>query len=325
MNVPGLEGQRLHWLIGTIVVSAFGYLAFSLWGGWGEVVAAFRAVGLGGVLIVLALSLVNYGLRLVRWERYLVVLGHRLPVVVNALIYVGGFALTTTPGKAGELLRGVFLKKRGIPYSQSTAAFFSERLSDLVAIVLLSLLGLGLYPQGEVVLLFGAVLVIVGLLVLSRAHLLVDLRRELTLGDGRVKRGIGHVLSLLVEARRCHGLGILLVATVLSLLAWSAEAYGFYLILQWMGQEVSLMFAFSVYALAMLAGALSFLPGGLGGTETVMVGLLLWAEMPHAQAIAATIIVRLATLWFAVAIGGIALCLVTKSKREYTERACNSR
>lgn len=43
--------------------------------------------------------------------------------------------------KAGELLRGIFLKTRGMPYKQSTAAFLSERLSDLVAVVLLAMLG----------------------------------------------------------------------------------------------------------------------------------------------------------------------------------------
>ena len=56
----------------------------------------------------------------------------------------------------------------------------------------------------------------------------------------------------------------------MSVIAWTAEAVAFTLILHWVGIEVPLAFAVFVYALAMLAGALSFMPGGLGGAEGVM-------------------------------------------------------
>jgi glycosyltransferase 2 family protein len=52
---------------------------------------------------------------------------------------------------------------------------------------------------------------------------------------------------------------------------------------------------------------LSFLPGGLGGAEVTMVGLLLLNGMNEAQAVACTLFVRLATLWFAVILGLLAL------------------
>jgi uncharacterized protein (TIRG00374 family) len=57
----------------------------------------------------------------------------------------------------------------------------------------------------------------------------------------------------------------------------------------------------------MLAGAISFMPGGLGGAEAVMVALLMWKGMAGADAVAATVLIRLATLWFAVAIGALML------------------
>jgi uncharacterized protein (TIRG00374 family) len=70
---------------------------------------------------------------------------------------------------------------------------------------------------------------------------------------------------------------------------------------------MSLSFAIFVCALSMLAGALSFLPGGLGGAEAVMVSLLVLKCMSMPAAIAATVFIRLATLWFAVLIGLVAL------------------
>jgi uncharacterized membrane protein YbhN (UPF0104 family) len=45
----------------------------------------------------------------------------------------------------------------------------------------------------------------------------------------------------------------------------------------------------------------------LGGTEAVMVSLLVLKGMSLPAAVAATVFIRLATLWFAVLIGIIAL------------------
>ena len=57
----------------------------------------------------------------------------------------------------------------------------------------------------------------------------------------------------------------------------------------------------------MLIGGLSFLPGGLGGSEAVMIGLLVWQGVAHPLAVTVTLITRLATLWFAVVLGIVAL------------------
>jgi len=62
-----------------------------------------------------------------------------------------------------------------------------------------------------------------------------------------------------------------------------------------------------IYSVSVLAGALSFIPGGLGSTEAVMVLLLTLVGVNTPAAIAATLICRLATLWFAVIIGGAVL------------------
>jgi uncharacterized protein (TIRG00374 family) len=118
------------------------------------------------------------------------------------------------------------------------------------------------------------------------------------------------VLQVLEHAQQCHRLHLLLGLTLLSVVAWSAEAVAFHWILQWMGADIELTFAVFVYALAMLAGAVSFMPGGLGGAEAVMVGMLMFKGMNSADAVAATVLIRLATLWFAVAIGALMLLRV---------------
>lgn len=302
-----LDGWRLRALILSIIIATAGYLGFSLWGGWQEVVDAFIRIGVIGTVLALGMSLVNYGLRFIRWQLYLSRLGHSVAWPTSLRIYLSGFALTTTPGKAGEAFRGVLLKQRGVPFPTTFAAFISERLSDLVAIVLLTLLGLAQYPQAWGLVLAGVAGIVVVLACLSSQRLLLRLNAWSRDRVGKLGRLVTHTTDMLQDARRCHNPQLLVLATLLSVVAWGAEALAFYWVLAWLGADVSLSFAIFVYALSMLAGALSFLPGGLGSAEAVMVSLLVVKGMTMPAAIAATVFIRLATLWFAVAIGLVAL------------------
>ena len=65
-----------------------------------------------------------------------------------------------------------------------------------------------------------------------------------------------------------------------------------------------------IYGLAVLAGSLTFLPGGIGGTEAVMIILLSLLGIDYISALAITIICRAATLWFAIFIGGISFFFI---------------
>jgi uncharacterized protein (TIRG00374 family) len=71
--------------------------------------------------------------------------------------------------------------------------------------------------------------------------------------------------------------------------------------------HLPLLTAIGFYAVAMVAGALSALPAGLGGTEAVLTGLLVAQSATPAMALAITVLARLLTLWLAVGLGVAAL------------------
>jgi uncharacterized membrane protein YbhN (UPF0104 family) len=48
---------------------------------------------------------------------------------------------------------------------------------------------------------------------------------------------------------------------------------------------------------------LSFLPGGIGGAEAVMLGLLVLAGIDGTTAIVAILMCRIAALWYSIAVG----------------------
>jgi uncharacterized membrane protein YbhN (UPF0104 family) len=65
--------------------------------------------------------------------------------------------------------------------------------------------------------------------------------------------------------------------------------------------------AFTIYPLAMLAGAASMLPGGVGSTELTIILLLGVYGVTFSIATIAAIGIRFATIWFAVLAGFICL------------------
>lgn len=300
--------RGLRALILSVVAAAVGYLAFSLWGGWQDVLAALRQVSWPVLLLLLLLSLVNYGLRFARWQHYLSLFGHRVPWLRSLRIYLGGFALTTTPGKAGEALRCVLLQPLGVSWPHSLAALLAERLGDLVAILLLAAIGLSAYPQGRGVMLFMTVVLLLLLLFIQQRLWLEQLDRWLRRRfSGRAAALAAGLIETMLHSSRLFSLPLLVYSAVLGVVAWGAEGVAFYYLVQVLGTDLDLPTALFIYAFSMLVGAVSFLPGGLGGAELAMVTLLTLHGMSPGVAVAATVIIRLATLWFAVLLGAVAL------------------
>jgi len=290
----------------TVALAAAGYLGLSLWAGWREVAAAFVRAGIVVVVGMLALSLVNYLLRFVRWQHYLAILGHDVPWRPSGRIYFAGFALTTTPGKMGELLRGVMLKPFGVPLTESTAAFFSERAADLLAILLLSTAVFWLYPHGAP-LVAGTLAVVAAVIVAVQFPGWIHAIDAWAVQRGGRWAALAKLCELVLGFRRCFRWTTLSWALLLGVVAWGAEAVAFHWLLVALGHPLPLPLSVFIYAFAMLVGGLSFLPGGLGGSEAVMVALLIANGLPQPVAVSATILCRLATLWFAVALGAVAL------------------
>jgi uncharacterized protein (TIRG00374 family) len=305
-----LRGWRFRALLLIVLLSACGYLAFSLWAGWHEVVAALVRVGFTGTAIALSLSLVNYGMRFVRWQRFLALLGHHVHTPESLRIYIAGFGLTILPGKVGETIRSVFLKHHGVSYPESLAAFFSDQFSNLISILVLIGLGLWAYPQYQPMVMALLVVIVIGLLVLQQTAWLRAIENfALQRLPARLGKLVGHAIEIVLHSGRCFSLPMLLYGMVLGIGAWGAEGVAFYYVVNQLDGGISLQTALFIYGLAMVIGALSFFPGGLGGMEATMVALLILNHVAQPQAVAATVLIRLATLWFAVGLGIFALSL----------------
>lgn len=308
---PARLHRAVRAVLWSVVVAAIGYLGLSLWAGWRDVAAAVLLVGPWVLLGLLALSLCNYLLRFVRWGRYLTLLEAPVPWRVNLVAYFAGFALTTSPGKLGETLRSLLLKPQGVPTTASLGAFFAERASDLMSILMLAAIGLWSYAPARPVVGLAVAFMVLALALVQWTSLIAAIDRwalaKAEPGNGKAPprwaRLLSHACEIVLHFRRCFTLPALSMGLGLGVIAWLAEGVGFWWLLSALGHPLDLQTAVFIYAFAMLVGGLSFLPGGLGGSEAVMIALLALNGLPEAAAVTATLICRLATLWFAVALG----------------------
>lgn len=249
------------------------------------------------VLAAGALSLLNYAFRVVRWRVYMKQLGRTLSWSFVALSFMSGFAFTLSPGKLGEMVRARYYLPKGLSMSSLTGAFFVERLLDLLAMIVLAAAVLAelqayRYFFWVAVALVGGLLAMLALVPWSRVHL-----------PARVAVA-QKVVTTLAHAQQFLSPGVLLVGLALGLGAWFFEALGLKILADILAKTpVPLFSAMGIYALAIIVGALSFLPGGLGSTEAVMTALLYSHGLTMPEALLTTLVCRLLTLWLAVLIG----------------------
>ena len=275
----------------------------------------------GLVPVIVGLTIFNYALRFVKWQYYLHLLGVRgLSTRDSAGIFFGAFTMVMTPGKVGELLKSYLLRRvAGTPVAASAPIILAERLTDGLAMVALAALGLAALPDGWVLLVVTASAAIIGILVVQHRP---TAERVLQLGEriGPLAPRVHHLRQFYESAYQLLRPGPLGLAVLIGLISWAGECVAFYFVLIGLGLPGSwslLIAATSILALSSLIGAASMLPGGLGIADAGIATMLLLAVasplMTRDVAVAASLLIRFATLWFGVILGAFVLFLYRRN------------
>lgn len=265
--------------------------------------------------LILGLTLFNYALRFLKWQYYLRLIGVRdLPPRDSAGIFFSSFTMVLTPGKVGELLKSYLLRRvAGTPVSASAPIIVAERMTDGLAMVALASAGLLIAPFGWQIVLLTLVSATVAIGVIQNRPLA---ERILRAGEriGPISTRVHHLREFYESAYGLLRPGPLVLAVVIGLVSWLGECVAFYLVLRGLGLPGSwqlLVLATSILAVSTLFGSASMLPGGLGVADASIAGMLVAVVasplMTRDLAIAASLLIRFATLWFGVLLGAVTL------------------
>jgi uncharacterized protein (TIRG00374 family) len=311
-SAPDAMVRFRRWAAAAVALAVLGYLLYALWKGIAETQAELAHFSWPLYLPVLGLTIVNYSLRYGKWHLLLHRLGVAVPHRTNAWIFLAGLAMVISPGKAGELVKPYLVQVcTRAPMLRTVPALVVERGTDGLAVVILAAIGVSTYFAEARELIFGT-------LAVSALIVAVISIRPLALGALDLLARVGFVrlsarLSEVYEATWTCLQPVPLALTMgMSLVAWFAECVGYWLIFRGLGAETSLGAATFLYSFATVFGAPS--PGGMGMSDVALVegALQLVRSLTPPQALAASLLVRMATLWFGVLIGAFALLRMEK-------------
>jgi glycosyltransferase 2 family protein len=297
----------------SIAFGAIVYLAFSIYADFEKLLTAFGSFNWLWLPLILSLSFLNYVFRFFKWHYYINILDIKLSFKTSFLIFLSALTMSVTPGKLGEVLKSYLLKEEnGTPISKSAPILLAERITDFISIVMLCLIGSYYFDYGKtIVIIVGLVFILTIILLGSRT---ISLKIIGFFENFKfLKKHIEKVHTSYESIYLMVKIKPLLIATAISLLSWFFECIGFYIVINVFSStsniEVSLLSATFIYAFSTLVGAIAMLPGGVGVTEASLTGLLILSNIPKDISVASTIIIRLATLWFAVLVGIISVLI----------------
>jgi uncharacterized protein (TIRG00374 family) len=304
---PKSSARRWHDI--AILAALFAFVIAGLAGlaaatGWEETKHQLMQLHLGQIAILLCLSLVNYLFRGVRWHLFSNRLGLPTTLIQDLRHFLGGFAMSVTPGRVGELIRMRWLRREtGWAVERTAPLVLMDRASDLAAMALILAGGVALSAGGIAMATPVAILALAAAFVATRPKLLAGCVTLLYRTIGKFPRLMARVRIAAHSLTVFSSGPIMAGALALGLIGWIAEGYAFHLLLMWMGADIGLTIAIAIFTFSTLAGGLTGAPGGVGGAEAAMVALLSLEGIPLEVSIPATAVIRLTTLWFAILIG----------------------
>jgi glycosyltransferase 2 family protein len=302
-------------IIFSLVFGLLVYVALAFWSDWRQLTAALMEFPWLWLPAVVALTLVNYGGRLLKWQWYLDLLGVKIARKESAKVFGVGMLMVMTPGKAGEFLKSYMVKNvTGTPMSVTAPAVLAERMTDGLAMLMLASVGLFAFPYptariAALTAVAGIVTILIVIQIRPLALRLLEIARRLP----AIKRMAGSLSQLYESSYLIFRPRNLLIALGVGIVSWAAEGVAYYLVLIGFGAEpgwLTLFLAIFIFCISTVIGAIFAMPGGLGGVEGSLVFLSMsLLALSQAHATAAALLIRFCTLWMGVGIGVVSFLL----------------
>lgn len=297
-------------LVVALMASALVYAVIIFASDGPEVARALNGFSPWVLVTMLALSLACFVIRAVRWGMLMRLMGHRASLLDSIYLQLSGQTMAVSPGRVGEVLKPWLARESAnMPMTEGVALIFAERVADLIAVAILSVYGLTAIGA-ELWALAAVVAIIVGAIAVASSKHFHKLAHKVA-SKSLPEKHQAALTGLSGTLGSSLSLRALSWSVPMSVVAWGLEGVGFALCMRELGfSGLEMSSAVSVYAVSTIAGALTFLPGGIGMTEASMAGILVAVGMNASAASATTLLTRVATLWWGVGLGW--LCLLSR-------------
>lgn len=289
------KGNLWIGLIAGVVI----YFAMTIYGDYDRVLVAISSFYMEYIPILLILAFTNYLLRALKWHYFFKVLILDISLKENLWVFLSGLLMAVTPGKFGEIWKSWLIRDlRGYDLRRTVPIVFMDRITDVVAMLTLASFGVFVFRVSILSFTLVVAILLSMLMVLRSKTIMLKI-------FGKSAR-FDNLRDAYLSSLDLLKLRPFILTVLISLVAWFMECLAFYLTFRGLSVEVGLFESTFIYAISSIAGALTMLPGGLGVTEASLAGLSSHLMMlDESTTVAATLIIRTVTLWFAVGVGAV--------------------
>ncbi|MBK7981925.1 MAG: flippase-like domain-containing protein [Ignavibacteriae bacterium] len=305
--------MRKHFknIILVLSISLFVYIILAIYSDVDLVYKEFINFPISKIITALLIAIGILIFKFFRWNYLLKLKSIKIDLISSVQIFCTGLIMSVSPGKFGELIKSYFLKdKFNIEYSLSVPVIIAERFSEFFTLLILeSLILILIFKNFSMILLILIAAIIVLILAANRTFfskivLLFSQIKFLKIDKSKS--------DAIIDSRK-----LLFNPTVIaySFFSWLLEFFCFYIILSNFITDIFVLEAVSSYAIAIIFGSITMLPGGIGTTESSLAYLLVNNGLNLNYSVVTTIFIRILTLWIPVLIGFASLTIYWKKNK----------
>jgi uncharacterized protein (TIRG00374 family) len=295
-------------VIAALVLSFVVFLGIALFGNLSKVILVASTANLEIYALAFVAVLISFALRFGKWDYYIKKLGLKVSRRKNLAVYMSVYSMDITPGRIGRVVAAFTLNRiTRIKFAQIVPIVTMDIFTDFLGTAILALLT-SLYLNKYVI-----YVVVIDLLLLVPFAFIIDdwVYKQI---KGRMKNSKFLKLFSIYGDQYYASQGVLnnpkvyLTSLVFTLPAEFFCGMALYFTLRSIGIMSKITESVFAYSSTLVFGMLSGMPGGIGVTDGTLVALLGSVyNLSASVSSAATIMVRMATLWFGVALGAVFL------------------
>ena len=282
-----------------IIIALLLFIALLIYIDINKVIEAMKSADLRVLFLAFLISNLTMLLRTLKWKVMLrdVGISELLPVQI-----LGMGISNLTPGKIAEPVKALILKaSSGIPVSASLPTIIWERVNDLLVLLCFALLSFFYLRFGMinyfVILLFLLVIALALLVIYNESfgRKVFSLVRK-----ARVRISEDFIRSFYKSRPEPK---LVFLSFLLTIIVWLLDGIVFSLALISLGDEANFLAITSLWALSLLLGLASSLPGGIASSDAAMIFLLTSLGTSVAKSAASVLIARAITLGYSLLVG----------------------
>lgn len=250
-----------------------------------------------------------------RYHLTLAKLNIRLSFKESFLIYLSGLSMTLTPGGAGSIIKSHILKKKtGRSFSNTTPVIIYEKWLELVAII--TIIGILLFWSDllESKIIFGiGVFISIFVFIIFKKNMGLQFLNSILYKFKFLKRFNIEIHEFKTATKQLTTWKSFLELLGITYLSKIVPMISVYLVFSIFGLDFNIFSSSQIYFTSLIAGILSFIPGGIVITEGSFLGLLIKTGVSFSSATVLVLLVRFLTFWFPTILGFIALKKLSKN------------